>query len=144
VEIKIVSPESVLHYQWAKSFAGYYVSSVQLLSTRTLGFVFVFTLIGMFTVLGLSIEKNASLFLEGTILIFVSSSDFPWHMVEHSFMSILQFPYRILPFAILFLTLATVSGVNDITSDSVTKEKGYTKIESGYSVNYDHNGNNDC
>lgn len=124
---QIVSPESVLHYQWAKSFAGYYVSSVQLLSTRTLGFIFVFTLIGMFTFWDYLSKKTRLYFWIGTILIFVSSSDFPWHMVEHSFMSILQFPYRILPFAILFLTLATVSGVNDITSDSVTKEKGYTK-----------------
>ncbi|CUW17474.1 hypothetical protein C122C_1632 [Leuconostoc gelidum subsp. gasicomitatum] len=124
---QIVSPDSVLHYQWAKSFAGYYVSSIRLLSTRTLGFVFVAALIGMFFMWHHFSKKTRLYFWIGIILTFISSSDFPWFIVEHSFISILQFPYRILPFAILFLTLGTVYGVNDITADSVIKERGYTK-----------------
>lgn len=113
----IIAPDAVLHYQWAKSFAGYYVSSIRLLSTRTLGFVFVGTLVGMFATWKLLSKQTRLYFWIGLVLTFIASSDFPWFLLEHTKVAILQFPYRILPFAIIFLTIASVLAVRDISKN---------------------------
>ena len=113
----IISPDAVLHYQWAKSFAGYYVSSVRLSSTRTLGFVFVITLVGIFATWKILSKQTRLYFWIGLVLTFIASSDFPWFLWEHTAISTLQFPYRVLPFGIFFLTIASVLAIMDMSKN---------------------------
>ncbi len=120
----IVSPDAVLHYQWAKSFAGYYVSSIHLVSTRTLGFVFLITLAGIFVMWKILSKQTRMYFWIGLGLTFIASSDFPWFMWENTAVATLQFPYRILPFAIFFLTIASVLAIKDIANNNGSQ---YTK-----------------
>lgn len=109
----IISPDATLHYQWAMSFAGYYVSSIRLLANRTLGFVYVVLLIGMAIFWKKLSTPTKIYFWIGMALTFVASSDFPWFLLENTAVATLQFPYRFLPFAILFLTLSSVLAVRD-------------------------------
>lgn len=111
----LLTPNAVLHYQWAQTFAGYYVSSVRLLSARTLGFVFIILLVGMFFSWGKLTKRTRLVFWGGFAILFVASSDFPWFELVKTPIANLQFPYRFVPFAVILLTLSATMAIKDWT-----------------------------
>ncbi|MDR3191130.1 MAG: YfhO family protein [Lactobacillaceae bacterium] len=110
----IATPDATLHYDWANTFAGYYVSSFRLLSSRTLGFVFIILLVAAFFVWKYTSPKTRFVFWIALGLTFLASSDFPYFELVHTPVANLQFPYRFLPFAIALLTLSAIMGLKDI------------------------------
>ena len=112
----IVSPDVILHYQWSQTFAGYYMSSFRLLMTRTLGFVFVVELLGMFFLWQKLTKNTRIIFWAGLAITFLASSDFLWYKLEHTAVAQIQFPYRFIPFAVVLLTFSGVLAIKDITA----------------------------
>lgn len=109
----ITTPDATLHYQWAQTFAGYYVSSFRLLSARTLGFVFILLLFFMFIMWKHISKRSRFIFWFALGVTFVASSDFPWFELLNTPFANIQFPYRLLPFSIMLLTLASLMGIKD-------------------------------
>lgn len=112
----ILTPNATLHYDWAQTFAGYYVSSVRLLASRTLGFVFIILLAGKFFTWKYLSKNTRFVFWIAMAVTFVASSDFPWFVLVHTPIANLQFPYRFVPFAVALLTLAGIMAIHDWTT----------------------------
>lgn len=109
----IFTPDATLHYDWAHTFAGYYISSLHLLLDRTLGFVFIILLIGMFFLWKYLKLNTRLLYIFGLVVLFISSSDFPWVTLVNTPIANLQFPYRIVPFSVGIIVLSSMMAIRD-------------------------------
>lgn len=112
VSNNISKPYSVLHWNWAKSFLGCFFS---LGLSRAVGIGIVLGIICYFFKWHQIKKEEKILFVLGIILVFISSRTFPWRLFENTIISVIQFPYRILPLAIVFLSYSAGLGVYELT-----------------------------
>lgn len=121
-ENNISNPYAILHYDWAMKFSEYFINFG---FVRGLGLATVIGLIAAILMYSKFSSKSRLLMFVGLILMFIASSTFPWNVLADTPINVIQFPYRILPFALVFLTYVGGVGMDKLLAD---KTLGYKLV----------------